>query len=214
MKRTGVGEGGWGGRGGWGSVPGQPLCLHRRPIRPLPHHPQVGIARTLATPADVLAAQELAASPATAPGSYLLADAAASDWAIIPAENLVAAVAAARRARAGPRLLVRAHTAAAALALLGALEAGPDGVVLATQDSTEVRALATALARARVDTASRLVYDRARVTRVASAGMGDRRGMEWGNVGGLPSRTPPPRQPLTTPPHPTSHTPLSGFASI
>ena len=61
----------------------------------------------------------------------------ATDWSIIPAENLVAA------AQAGGgssrlQLLMVASTAADARTLLGALEKGVDGVVLATDDVAQV----------------------------------------------------------------------------
>ena len=168
----------------------------------------VGVAVELRTPADVRRAEALASSPSPSAAagfssknsdggssdaaiknndssedsdeeSVVLAD--ARDWAIIPAENLVAAFQEARRrARASweeavrrkgggggagggndddggenslpekgprptPRLLVTASTADGALALLGALESGVDGVVLRTGDPREVRALCAAV---------------------------------------------------------------------
>ena len=103
--------------------------------------------------------------------SVVLAD--ARDWTLIPAENLVAAFQEARRraqasweaaVRKGgdgdessplpkrpkptPRLLMTAPTSDGALALLGALESGVDGVVLRTGDPRQVRALCAAVLEA------------------------------------------------------------------
>lgn len=61
----------------------------------------------------------------------------ATDWSIIPAENLVAA-AQAGSGSSGLQLLMVASTAADAQTLFGALEKGVDGVVLATDDVAQV----------------------------------------------------------------------------
>ena len=64
-------------------------------------------------------------------GQILLVD--ATDWSIIPAENLVAAC----QGRAF-QLMMYADSAAAVETLLGALETGVDGTVLRTDDVAEV----------------------------------------------------------------------------
>ena len=76
-----------------------------------------------------------AAEQAGAPGAPIdIVD--ATDWSIIPAENLVASC----QAHAGSApVLVYAATAADARTLLTALEVGVDGVVLRTDDLAEVR---------------------------------------------------------------------------
>ena len=228
----------------------------------------VGVAVELRTPADVRRAEALASSAASKSSldgkaendcsssssspdgdssseggegeeSVVLAD--ARDWAIIPAENLVAAFQEARRlarasweeeaarrrkgsnsnggsdgnsdgngennslplkgSRPTPRLLVTASTADGALALLGALESGVDGVVLRTGDPAEVRALCAAVeagfssssgsssspssveerktsndssSDVGIDSSSRIEFEVGVVSSVSPAGMGDR----------------------------------------
>jgi len=94
-------------------------------------------------------------------------------WSLIPAENLVAA----RRQGGGvggaPRLFVSASTPAEAAGLLGALEAGADGVVLVTDDPGVARAGGSLLA-ALLSPPPRLPLVPALVTHAAPAGMGDR----------------------------------------
>lgn len=122
----------------------------------------VGVARTLATPADATAAAQDAARP----DGVVLVDTTAQSWAVIPVENLVAAF------QSSPAsLLVTADTSAAALVALGALDGGADGVVLRTGDAGEVRALAAALADRAPATVGLTV---ATVESVTPAGMGDR----------------------------------------
>ena len=147
----------------------------------------VGLAVDLRTPADVRSAEALAYaaaaaedgsppkddddSPEDSEESVVLAD--ARDWAVIPAENLVAAFQEARRREQAsweaavrksandenvplpkrprpktPRLLMTASTTNSAITLLGALESGVDGVVLKTGDPREVRALCAAVLEA------------------------------------------------------------------
>jgi 3-dehydroquinate synthase class II len=62
----------------------------------------------------------------------------ATDWSIIPAENLVATKAA---VAADLEIVMAARSAADTAALLGALEAGVDGVLLATDNANEARSL-------------------------------------------------------------------------
>lgn len=57
----------------------------------------------------------------------------ATDWSIIPAENLVAAAQLGSDS-ASLQLFMKASTAEDALTLFGALEKGVDGVVMATND--------------------------------------------------------------------------------
>jgi 3-dehydroquinate synthase class II len=138
-----------------------------------------------ATAAAALAEALVNAGPSSsASPSIFWAAAPPGAWSMIPTENLVAALGG--RAGGGgpspssssssrPRLFVSAPTAAAALALLGALEAGADGAVLVTDDPAEARAAATAVAAAVAEAARphvRLVP--ALVTAVQAAGMGDR----------------------------------------
>lgn len=61
----------------------------------------------------------------------------ATDWSIIPAENLVAAAQAGSSSN-GLKLLMVASNAKDALTLFGALEKGVDGVVMATDDVSQV----------------------------------------------------------------------------
>lgn len=121
----------------------------------------LGVARTLATPADAAAA---ARDAARADGVVLVDP---TDWAVIPVENLVAAF----QNGAGADLLVTASTCASALVALGALDGGADGVVLRTGAAGEVRALAAALAR-QAPAAVELTL--ATIVAVTPAGMGDR----------------------------------------
>jgi 3-dehydroquinate synthase class II len=94
----------------------------------------------------------------------------ASDWTIIPAENLVAA----SQNRSG-KLFGIASDAAAARVLLEALEVGVDGVVLAPSNPAEVRSLATYLDnRARENLGAVEAYQTAKVVEIRPVGMGDR----------------------------------------
>lgn len=120
-----------------------------------------------------------------------------SSWRIIPAENLVAfAQQQPWWRRSKTRLLATAATSADVGALLGSLEAGTDGVVLVTDDPSEVRAACLELERrARAsspplllstvaaspspspddrNTPQHPVYEEAVVTRVDPVGMADR----------------------------------------
>lgn len=91
----------------------------------------------------------------------------ATDWRIIPAENLIAAM------EPGPsRLVVVTHNAADAEVMLTAIEVGVDGVILRTDDAAEVRS-AVAVVR-RLSGGQTAVLDRATVERVVPCGMGSR----------------------------------------
>ena len=97
-----------------------------------------------------------------------------------------------RKPRPTPKLLVTSATADGALALLGALESGVDGVVLRTGDPKEVRALCAAVGEAAAARASsvsafveekkntgddgddRIQFEVGVVSSVSPAGMGDR----------------------------------------
>ncbi|KAL4436765.1 hypothetical protein ABPG75_003904 [Micractinium tetrahymenae] len=123
----------------------------------------VGRVRLLGCAEDLRAAEKEAA----AAEGYVVMD--ASDWQVIPAENLVAAY------QHNPRatLLAAAPDAASSRVMLEALEAGTDGVLLRTDSPAEVRALARYL-REREQAGSRLRYEVATVTAVRPVGMGDR----------------------------------------
>ena len=92
----------------------------------------------------------------------------ATDWMVIPAENLVASF-----ASAPAKVLAYATNAADARLMLEALEIGTDGVVLRTDDWEEVAALAAYM---RGREAARIPLCKGRVTRVEPVGMGDRCG--------------------------------------
>lgn len=125
---------------------------------------QVGRVRLLASPDDLRAAEREAAA---AEGVVVMD---ASDWQIIPAENLVAAY----QRNSGATLLAAAPDCAASRVMLEALEAGTDGVLLRTDSPAEVRALARYLQERRQQGAQRLRYEAATVTAVRPVGMGDR----------------------------------------
>lgn len=125
---------------------------------------QVGRVRTLASPEDLRAAER----EAGAADGVVVMD--ASDWQIIPAENLVAAY------QHNPRatLMAAAPDCASSRVMLEALEAGTDGVLLRTDSPAEVRELAQYLREREQQGAARLRFDTATVTSVRPVGMGDR----------------------------------------
>ena len=99
---------------------------------------------------------------------------AADGWKVIPAENLVAAKGGLTPASgSGPTLLARSGSAAGARLMLEALEAGTDGVVLATEDAGEVLDLRAYL-REQESSAAGLGLTEAVVEAVEQLGMGDR----------------------------------------
>lgn len=128
----------------------------------------VGRLERLRGPEDLAAAQAAAAAPAAASDSgFIVMD--ASDWQIIPAENLVAAY-----QPLPARLIAVARSAAAAETMLGALEVGTDGVVLETSDPIEVRKLAKIIEQRAAEGQERLRYVEATVTAVRPVAAGDR----------------------------------------
>ncbi|XP_024383668.1 uncharacterized protein [Physcomitrium patens] len=92
----------------------------------------------------------------------------ALDWQIIPAENMVAAFQDSRTA-----LYATASTATDAQVYLEALEKGTDGVVLQTDDISEVFALKAYL-KEKKDSSTGVALVEATVTQIESVGMGDR----------------------------------------
>ncbi|PRW34003.1 3-dehydroquinate synthase-like protein isoform X1 isoform A [Chlorella sorokiniana] len=125
---------------------------------------QVGRVRLLASPEDLRAAEREAA---VVQGVVVMD---ASDWQIIPAENLVAAY----QANPGATLLAAAPDCAAGRVMLEALEAGTDGVLLQTDSPAEVRALAQYVHQRQQAGGAKQRYEAARVTAVRPVGMGDR----------------------------------------
>lgn len=86
-------------------------------------------------------------------------------WKIIPAENLIAA-----KGMTGSKLLPVCKTATEARTMLSVLEAGTDGVVLQTEDASELASLATFLGASQAK--ERLTE--ATVESVVFEGLGDR----------------------------------------
>jgi 3-dehydroquinate synthase class II len=128
----------------------------------------IGRLELLTCPEDLAAAQAAAAAPSAASETgFIIMD--ASDWQIIPAENLVAAY-----QPLPARLIAVARSAAAAETMLGALEIGADGVVLETSDPGEVRKLAQIIENRASEGQERLNYAEAAVTAVRPVAAGDR----------------------------------------
>jgi 3-dehydroquinate synthase class II len=119
-------------------------------------------------PADVDAAIKLSSSSASA----VVVTPAPGGWAVIPAENLVAAWQGVRRdGGTPPALIVAADDADAALTAAAALQVGVDGVLLRGGDPVAVRTVAAALA---ARGGEHVTLEVARVAEVAAAGVGDR----------------------------------------
>lgn len=132
----------------------------------------VAITVRVSSPADVDAAARLAVCPPSN-GETVLIDPVDGAWAVIPAENLVAAWQGARRAGgAPPPLFIVAGSADAALTAAGALETGVDGVLLRTGDPVDVKKAAAGLAAVGADNTIPLTT--ATVTAVEAAGIGER----------------------------------------
>lgn len=123
---------------------------------------RVGAVHRLTSAADLSSAERAAATP-----GYMVAD--ATDWQIIPAENLVAAF----QSKPGT-LLAIADTAASSRVMLEALEIGTDGVVLCTETPLEVRTLAKYIQERDNQGKGCLEYETVVVTAVKAVGMGDR----------------------------------------
>ena len=94
----------------------------------------------------------------------------ASDWKIIPAENLVAVY----QNMDNSLLFGWSEDSSTARILLEALEIGVDGVILATSSPSELRALAKYLEDLSNSTQQKSSYTIATVTEVKPVGMGDR----------------------------------------
>ena len=109
--------------------------------------------------ADAAAAALLAGTE-----EVLLVEPADGCWQIIPAENLVAAFAGSRTT-----LLLAAATSDDAAVLLGALETGVDGIVLATEDAAQLTQLAAHL-QGRRAAALGARYVEATITRIQPVG--------------------------------------------
>ncbi|KAK9867347.1 hypothetical protein WJX84_007862 [Apatococcus fuscideae] len=94
---------------------------------------------------------------------------AATDWRMIPAENLVAAF-----QESGAQLMAESDSAEDGKAMLEALEAGVAGIVLRTNDPSQVRKLAAYVKQRNAAAAPRLPFSIGTVVRVQPAGMADR----------------------------------------
>lgn len=128
----------------------------------------VGRIERLLDASDLSSAMDAAASAdGNTNNGYVIMD--ASDWQIIPAENLVAAF----QSLPGTLLAV-AKTAADSQVMLEALEIGTDGIVLQTSDPGEIRALASFLQSRDAQGQKLLGYEIARVKEVRPVGSGDR----------------------------------------
>ncbi|CAD7694954.1 unnamed protein product [Ostreobium quekettii] len=93
----------------------------------------------------------------------------ATDWQVIPAENLVASF-----QDQDSELFAAVASASDAQVMMEALETGVAGVLLRTSDPVEVRQLSSYLSRMEMEGAVRFAYDVATVVKVEAAGMGDR----------------------------------------
>ena len=85
----------------------------------------------------------------------------ATDWTIIPLENLIAE---------GASVIAEVNNAAEALTATTALEKGTDGVLLVTDDPAEIRRVVSVLK----SEAEELALQTAKITAVRPVGMGDR----------------------------------------
>ncbi|KAF5837718.1 3-dehydroquinate synthase-domain-containing protein [Dunaliella salina] len=106
----------------------------------------------------------------------------ASDWKVIPAENLVALAQVSTERAPGVRLFATADTAQEAEVMLGALEMGVQGVLLRTDNAAEVRALAKAVEAMQLASTPPLNLERATVTQVTPTGMGERVCVDLANM--------------------------------
>lgn len=134
----------------------------------------VALSVRVSSPSDVDAAAALVAAPPPDSAVGIVIDPVDGAWAIIPAENLVAAWQVARRGGGSPPpLFVAASTADTALTAASALEAGAEGILLRTGDPLAVKQTAAGLAAAAA--ADKLPLTAAVVTAVAAVGVsGDR----------------------------------------
>ena len=106
-------------------------------------------------------------------GGTVVMDAASGGWSVIPAENLVAAFGGGQRRNA---LFARCGDAASARVMLEALETGVDGVVLASDDPMEVRAMSEVMKEhfSGDDGANEVELVEATLTAIKRVGAGDR----------------------------------------
>eukprot|EP00877_Chromochloris_zofingiensis_P009271 jgi/Chrzof1/4598/Cz14g19200.t1 len=123
---------------------------------------QVGCIQVVSSRAELQAVEKLANEE-----GYIIMD--AIDWQVIPAENLVATFQSGHA-----KLLGVTSSAAGGRVMLEALETGTAGVVLRTEDPSQVRALALYIKQRNDSDAQLLQYESATVTRVTPIGMGDR----------------------------------------
>jgi 3-dehydroquinate synthase II len=106
-------------------------------------------------------------------GGAVVMDAASGGWSVIPAENLVAAFGGGQRRNA---LFARCGDAESARVMLEALETGVDGVVLASDDPMEVRAMSEVMKEhfSGDDGANDVELVEATLTAIKRVGAGDR----------------------------------------
>ncbi|KAK9816998.1 hypothetical protein WJX72_008045 [[Myrmecia] bisecta] len=123
---------------------------------------QVGVLRKVSSGEDLKAVEKDAQRSDT-----VILD--ATDWRVIPAENLVASF-----QGSSARLMSTAKSAADARLMLEALEVGTGGVLLRTEDPGQVRKLVAYVSERNAKLGLRLPYEVGRVTRVTPVGMGDR----------------------------------------
>jgi 3-dehydroquinate synthase class II len=136
----------------------------------------IGQIHRLSNPEDLAALQSklvsndsaaAATATATKANNFVVMD--ASDWQIIPAENLVAAY-----QSLPTTLLAVSKSAADSEVMLEALEIGTDGVVLQTENPDEIRALASFLDQKSSKKQENIDYEVAKVTTVRPVGSGER----------------------------------------
>lgn len=129
----------------------------------------IGFIKHLSSPEDLASLESNLLNPTatTSEGDFIVMD--ATDWQIIPAENLVAAY-----QSLPTTLLAVAKSAADSQVMLEALEIGTDGVVLETAEPEEIRALASFLDQKSAGKQENLQYHVAKVTTVRLVGSGER----------------------------------------
>jgi 3-dehydroquinate synthase II len=130
----------------------------------------LGLVTTVAPDGDLRPGAEVAEVTITDKASERLAErlgqaatviVTATDWSIIPWENLIAG---------GARVMARVTTASEALTAVTTLERGTAGVVLVTQDPDEIRRTVAAVK----SEAEQAALETVTVTEVRAVGMGDR----------------------------------------
>lgn len=124
----------------------------------------VGVIRSIQNADDLAEAMTKAKSDA----GYVVLQ--ASDWKIIPAENLIASY----QQNPLASLLAITNDADSSRVMLEALEVGVGGVVLSTTDVKEIRALSEYLKGKEVESSYKFDYCIAAIQSVKTVGMGDR----------------------------------------